>query len=308
MHKVISFSKAKGKSFSLKVFGFTVFKSKKTEIVHQLSFFGIKFNIVNYIKLSEVQSNTLEKIEQQLRLMSQLEKRLSNLADEVGLFKRESIGLIKEITWANVFNTAIAGDSLLKDQSFYVGRWAAGYNCLYVIYRIMREKQPKNILEFGLGQSTKLISLYAREYNFSHTVIENNKEWVDFYSLRNHLSKMTNIHISTTKIVEYEKALVRVYDKLPEDLSKIKYDFIFIDAPFGGDMVKYSRVDIIKYLPNILGDDFVIVFDDTNRIPEKNTAKKIMETLRGLPKIIWDRNVRSLYIFAHEPQSFHQHI
>ena len=37
-----------------------------------------------------------------------------------------------------------------------------------------------------------------------------------------------------------------------------KFDFISVDAPYGGDMRQYSRIDILNLIPNELSENFVI--------------------------------------------------
>ena len=66
-----------------------------------------------------------------------------------------------EILWAEIFNSTIQDSLWFKDKSLSPGRWAAGYPFLYALYRTLNEKHPLNILELGMGQTTKLISQYV---------------------------------------------------------------------------------------------------------------------------------------------------
>ena len=59
-----------------------------------------------------------------------------------------------------------------------------------------------------------------------------------------------------------------------------KFDFIVVDAPLGGDMKEYARIDILSILPECLCDNFVILVDDANRSGEKKTLSEIERVLR----------------------------
>ena len=77
------------------------------------------------------------------------------------------------IIWAEIFNNVISNSSWLTNKSFSAGRWAVGYQYLYVVYRILNEVRPKNILELGLGQSTRLFGQYAAsDVEVQHIVVE----------------------------------------------------------------------------------------------------------------------------------------
>lgn len=167
------------------------------------------------------------------------------------------------------------------------GRWAVGYNYLYVMTRVLNEMKPKKVLEMGLGISTSLISSYFKSVgtgkDFEHTVIEQDGQWRDFYLSAHDVADYTKIHVvettqKTWKGVEYE-----AYDDISHIVQGKKYSVISIDAPKGSEI--YSRRDIIEYLPEILEPDFVIIVDDCNRLGEKNTAAEIEAVLRdhGIP-------------------------
>jgi hypothetical protein len=47
-----------------------------------------------------------------------------------------------------------------------------------------------------------------------------------------------------------------------------KFDLFSIDGPWGSD--EYSRIDMIRYIPEILCEDFVIMVDDYERLGEKD--------------------------------------
>ena len=72
---------------------------------------------------------------------------------------------------------------------------------------------------------------------------------------------------------------VRVFKGFKETFQGQKFDFISVDAPLGGDMKQYARIDVLHLIPDGLGENFVIMVDDCNRIGENNTVKEIENKL-----------------------------
>ena len=58
-----------------------------------------------------------------------------------------------------------------------------------------------------------------------------------------------------------------------------KYSVISVDAPIGSDDL-YSRRDILSLLPHSLENDFVLIFDDCDRIGEQNTISCVEKILK----------------------------
>ncbi len=105
------------------------------------------------------------------------------------IFKfHENRNILKEINYADVFNSTIHTSDWLIDKSFSPTSYAIGYPLLYVLYRILDEQHPKNILEFGLGQSTKLFHQYSVFVKEAHiTTLEHDAKWIKFFSQRRSL-------------------------------------------------------------------------------------------------------------------------
>ncbi|MBP5251057.1 MAG: hypothetical protein J6Z17_01430 [Treponema sp.] len=206
---------------------------------------------------------------------------------------KESVKNSGEAVWASIFHDAIQECAWLKNRKFFPGRWAAGYPALYAIYRVLDNFRPKKILELGLGQSTRIIGQYAAYLkDVSHTVVESNPEWIDFFKNDFELSEKTQIKNLEYKMIPFNGKNVRQFDKFNSTFKKEKFDFIFIDAPFGGDMTDFSRIDVARLLPDCLEKNFVIMLDDYDRIAEQNTCAE-MEQILIKNKIDFKRGVYS---------------
>jgi hypothetical protein len=189
---------------------------------------------------------------------------------------------ISEAVWAEIYNSTITKSRWLKDKAFSPGRWAVGYPYLYVMYRILNEVQPQNILELGLGQSTKMIGQYTSYYKrVHHQVVEHDPEWIDFFKKNYSLSERTKLIQLNREFVPYKEAeKVRVFKDFSQTFKGQKFDFISIDAPLGGDMKEYARIDVLQMIPACLAEDFIIMIDDCERSGEAHTVMEMERVLQ----------------------------
>ena len=156
-----------------------------------------------------------------------------------------------------------------------------GYQYLYVMYRLLNEIHPQHILELGLGQSTRMIGQYVSSYaDAEHFVVEHDPEWINFFSRDFALSEQSKIIKLDREMIPFKEAeAVRVFKGFEKQFGGRKFNFISIDAPLGGDMKQYARIDVLKLLPGCLADSFIIMIDDTERSGETNTVNAMKEQL-----------------------------
>lgn len=237
--------------------------------------------LYNFIKKEQSKHELIvDVLDTQKREIEKIEILLENILKENSLIE-DSLNIIKGITnegiWGQIFNNTISDSDWLKNKTFSPGRWALGYPALYVLYRVLNEFRPRNILELGLGQSTMMTTQYAAsDLAINHIIVEHDNSWIDFFENSKTLSKNSRIIQRNLSYVPYKDAdSVRTYENFKVEIPKIKYDLILIDAPLGGDMKEYARIDVLSILPECLADKFVIILDDANRIGEKHTIKEI---------------------------------
>jgi hypothetical protein len=184
-----------------------------------------------------------------------------------------------EIYWSAVFNSAIADSRWFLNKSLNPGRWAASYPFLYILYRVYNEIKPKNILEFGLGETSKLAYQYKEAFPEADlTIIEQDENWLKFFS--------ANIHnvVPNTIVLDIEHRTVngfttKTYNGLLEKIGGRKFDLVLVDGPWGSDhFSRYQIVDIVEN--NLLAEQFIIIIDDCHRVGEKETARKVKDILK----------------------------
>lgn len=193
----------------------------------------------------------------------------------------DSVGVARENEWAAIFNNTIYNSSWLKDRSFSPGRWAVGYQFLYVMYRILNEVKPKSILELGLGQSTRMIAQYVRaSSDVNHYVVEHDPGWIKFFSNNFAVPESTTIVQLPWDFRPYKEAeRVRCYKDFAANFKDKVFDFISIDGPLGGDMHQYARIDTLSIVPESLAENFVIMIDDTERSGEIGMIAELLAKL-----------------------------
>lgn len=198
---------------------------------------------------------------------------------------------IYELQFANLYHDAIAGCKWMPENGLGIcpSGWAVGYPYLYIVFRILNDINPTNILECGIGQSTRLIGQYAKAFHdkseIQFLIVEQDQGWIDTFQKNFEISKKTEImhldvhksNVITNGITQKNEA--ERYISFKEALKGRKFDFISIDAPHGEVWEDYSRVDILDILPDCLMDKFCIVMDDYDQRGEQNTVELIKRIL-----------------------------
>lgn len=188
-----------------------------------------------------------------------------------------------EILNGMIFNNTIVDSTWFKYRSVSPGLWAADYGLLYSIFRILNEMKPMNILEFGLGQSSKLIHQYAQFYHVKAKTCEHDEKWIHFFMQSKPGDYNVTIEKMDLETIQYKGLETLTYKSCPNLFQDEKYDFILVDGPFGSR--HYSRPQIIDIVKNNLSASFCIVIDDTHRNGE-------METVHEIEAIFRERRVK----------------
>lgn len=204
------------------------------------------------------------------------------------------MSILQEMQWGQIYNSTISGSEWLKDQSVSPGRWAVGYNYLYILYRILNDVKPTNILELGLGQSTKLMAQYAAYYGASskqkihHYVVEHDDDWIRFFqkgfSHFSEFSQLVHLPLVQVSIEHGEFVKYKGFKEFIESTGQ-KFQLFSVDGPYGAQRGNYCRRDILECLPTILDDDFVMMFDDYGEACYKTTPHDVEKVLsqNGIP-------------------------
>ncbi|MCO6500407.1 MAG: hypothetical protein J5I47_08540 [Vicingus serpentipes] len=213
--------------------------------------------------------NKLKKYFKSLKIEQQ------QLSEEIDALKKQT----QEIEWAHIYHDSIRGKKWLEELPLNIGRWACNYSFFYVLNRVLNDYKPSKILELGLGESTKVISSYLDNElkSSTHLVIEQNQDWANLFEENFKLSDRSTISICPIEIQTINSYQVRAYKDFKNKVEN-NYDLYIVDGPHGSD--RYSRYDIVQLIKNVSSnEEFIILFDDTDRKGEDETCTTIAAIL-----------------------------
>ncbi|MBR1600277.1 MAG: hypothetical protein IJ677_01715 [Alphaproteobacteria bacterium] len=216
------------------------------------------------------------------RHLLQNDKKVAQLQNDFNRVCRQMQGYYKELNFADLLHDTIINSTWLHDKSFSLHGWAANYSFIYMLYRILDNTKPQNILEMGMGQTSRLTSQYVAYCNQNATldIIENDSDWIATYQPQLAQNEHIKVHQRDLEFFTYDKTECRKYKDLNEIVGNTKYDLIIIDGPWGAEQ-KLPRSNMLDLIKNgNVADDFVIIFDDTERKGEKNTSAQAIKLLQ----------------------------
>lgn len=196
--------------------------------------------------------------------------------NNLALLKVEKIQ--KEIFYADLFNDSIKDSEWFIHKSISPAGWALNYASIYFLYRALDKMKPKRILEFGLGQSSKLIYQYVDYFEGTTAITyEHDTKWIDFF--KNEVDRFYELNIYLTEVedVYYKQEKTLSYKDNCNELKGQKFDFILVDGPYGSE--HYSRSQIINLVPDCLMSSFCIMLHDSERSGEKDTIIELLDKL-----------------------------
>lgn len=188
--------------------------------------------------------------------------------------------MAQESLAAITFSNAIQNSEWLKYKSFYPGRWAVEYTFLLTLFRIFEHHNFTNLLEFGLGQTSRMVHQYAAFYNVPAITVEHDPEWIEFTRKDTHNAYPINVKVLPLEMVDYNGYKTRTYQGVKTAFENQKFDFILVDGPFGSE--HYSRSQIIQLAKSNLAETFCIIIDDCNRIGEQETVAEVESVLKKI--------------------------
>lgn len=189
----------------------------------------------------------------------------------------------RELLFASIFRDSIQDSNWVTNKSFSAFQAAANYSLLYKLFKIYDIVKPQNILEFGLGQSTRLTGQYISAHSEAKAlVIDDDEEWIRIY--KSQISDTNRMRIKKLPVgdFKYEKISSEKgeYVGLESIIKQAKYNLIIVDGPVG-HLREYSRTNIVSLIGN-LAESWIVIFDDAERPGEQNTMNIFHKELRRL--------------------------
>lgn len=228
--------------------------------------------------------NQIKSLNESNKGFNDLNDKLDAISDIIINDNKKGSPINRELLYASVFNDTIRESVWLNRKDFSLINGAANYSLAYLLYRILNEASPKNILELGLGQSSKITSQYANYFDdINLSIIEGDQVWIDKFSDNLTLSDNIDIIPRDVELFEYEGSENLRFKDILDPIGDNKFDFIIIDAPQGFAegyiFYEYSRSNIWELVPDNLADDFIIIVDDYERSGEQHTVEHLERLL-----------------------------
>ena len=178
-------------------------------------------------------------------------------------------------------------DRIGFDQPLYPVRCAAGYSYLYLILRAIEELPVRRVLELGAGESTRLISHILAATGGEYITLEHDEFWAE------RLKAQVGPGVCHAPLVQRTVSGRSTHTYAAEALvDREKFDLLLIDGPPGSK--RYSRWGVLEYIDTLLGEDFIIIFDDAERRGELDTIEAALKLLESKNRSYRARIIRSI--------------
>ena len=187
-----------------------------------------------------------------------------------------------ELEWAHVFHDSIRGKKWLESLPLNIGRWAGNYSYFYVLCRLLNDYQPAKIIEFGVGESSKVVSAFLENQlpESQHVIVEEDEQWAAAFSDRFTLGNRSQIKLLPIEQKQTPDGVpYKGYEGIESLVASTKYDLYLVDGPKGS--LQCSRYDIVTAMEAIeTGDELIVLIDDHHRPGEQETAERVQQILR----------------------------
>ena len=148
-----------------------------------------------------------------------------------------------------------------------------------LIIGLLEKYKPNSICEFGAGVSTIIFETYCEKYNRKLLNIEHDIKYKRKDSKLFKLIKNTYVEINNVKYGKTNK-----YEGLEDFFKnyKGKFDFVFIDGPFGKNKkYKYTRIQMIDLIEfDLLENHGYFLIHDTERKNAQNSIKVLLSLFK----------------------------
>lgn len=262
-----------------------IFSIKNSEIHKIITICGVKIKLKNKWLMINKQINNIQynldyEFLQQKEIIQKIQNSYFKEIEVLNnMYKSLNLSL-NELLFSTILNQSWEDSEWVKNKNFTLINGAANYSFIYVLYRILNDITPNNILEFGLGQTSKLTTQYInnKNQNAMLDIIEHDSDWINLFSQQIDINNNIKIIQKDLEKFKFNGVESDKYSSLDDVILNKQYDLIIIDGPSGVKKV-YPRTNILDLIPNNLANNFIIILDDAERDGEKNTAQLIFQKL-----------------------------
>ncbi|MBE0541133.1 MAG: hypothetical protein IH623_07090 [Verrucomicrobia bacterium] len=181
-----------------------------------------------------------------------------------------------ELAYVDLFQRLCAHHAWLQFPIFPVGG-AASHAFLAILVRALVECGFSRVLEFGAGQTTRILSAWSRVSGAPICTVENDEGWVKEcqrgVTSPHHQIVHAPLRQAASGHVWYDFEMIR-----PHCTSQ-KADLIIVDGPVGAE--RWSRAGFIERFSELHADEWVVLWDDLHRQGDLQSFAEFIRRLRS---------------------------
>lgn len=156
---------------------------------------------------------------------------------------------------------------------------AAGPLLLYVLIRALEELPIQRVLELGAGQSTQLLDAWSKAKKGRSVTFEHDADWAARVAGRCGSGCTSVLHLPLVPI-STPAGPDHWYAPPPSGaLPEEGFDLLLVDGPVGTP--RFSRYGIVERIPEWLGSEWGIIWDDLDRVGDLESFAALIERLRA---------------------------
>jgi len=165
-----------------------------------------------------------------------------------------------ELVWSDIVRQLQSSTNWLNHVIYPIGG-AASPAFIGVLSRILIENKLSTIIEFGVGQTSKVLSNWAKETGGQVFSIEHDSYWAN--ECRQELEHDSHeiiyapLKVGSSGYTWYDESAIM------RSLDGQRADLIIVDGPIG--TARWSRAGIIDFFDNLHKDDWIVLWDDLHR-------------------------------------------
>lgn len=170
------------------------------------------------------------------------------------------------------------------DDSYYPIGGAANHSLLYLLTRIIGQFSIERTLEFGCGQTSFLIDEVRKKTGSPDVAwaVESDTFWAEKVSGRIG-GRVIQAPLVKRRVCDRECWTYDLGELRPDD----KFDLFVVDGPAGS--TRYSRFGSLEVIERHLNRDFIVIFDDAERIGEVDTVRACRALLREKGVVFFEK-------------------
>ncbi len=182
---------------------------------------------------------------------------------------------LESVYQGNFFELAKRTDWVTKLPIASPSGGTASFALLYALLTLLREGRIQRILELGVGQSSMLLDQYAAHFGAEVLHIDDDQAWL----VRATVTAQPGVKALYAPL---RPMRVRGYDiewygcVQPSGL----FDLLLVDGPPAWNIrTRFNRLGVLRWLPEVLSPENVVVVDDSNRRGEKVLVTELQDLL-----------------------------